>query len=93
LPLIQVSTLQLLAEKLARYEVVVPVCNGQRGHPVGFARVCREQLMNLKGEQGASRVAHSHIVKEILVDDIGTITDVDTVEELHRAQILLEARA
>jgi molybdenum cofactor cytidylyltransferase len=92
LPLIQPSTLRLLADLLARHEVVAPVFNGQRGHPVGFSKECREQLMNLQGEQGASRLVRSHIVKEVQVEDIGTVTDVDTVEALRHAQALLDAR-
>ena len=92
LPLIQAATLRLLAEKLARYEVVIPVCNGLRGHPVGFSRICRDQLMQLKGNQGAALVAHSHVVMEIPVDDVGTITDIDTLDDLARAQALLDSR-
>ncbi len=92
LPLIQASTLLLLAEKLARHDVVIPVCKGRRGHPVGFSRACREQLMGLKGEQGAARVAHSHVVMEVPVDDVGAITDIDTVEDLQRAEGLLKER-
>ena len=92
LPLIQAATLQLLAEKLARFEVVIPVCNGLRGHPVGFSRICREQLMLLKGNQGAALVLHSHVAIEIPVDDVGTITDIDTTDDLARAQALLDSR-
>lgn len=92
LPLIQPSTLRLLADLLARHEVVAPVFNGKRGHPVGFSKECREQLMNLQGEQGASRLVRLHIVKEVQVEDIGTVTDVDTVEALQHAQALLDAR-
>jgi molybdenum cofactor cytidylyltransferase len=92
LPLIRADTLRLLAEKLARFEVVIPVCKGQRGHPVGFSRICREQLMLLKGNQGAALVLHSHVAIEIPVDDVGTITDIDTVDDLARAQALLDAR-
>ena len=92
LPLIQPATLLLLAEKLARFEVMIPVCKGLRGHPVGFSRICREQLMLLKGNQGAALVVHSHVAIEIPVDDVGTITDIDTLEDLARAQALLDAR-
>ncbi len=92
LPLIQPVTLLLLAEKLARFEVVIPVCSGQRGHPVGFSRICREQLMLLKGNQGAALVIHSHVAIEIELEDIGAITDIDTVADLARAQTLLDSR-
>ena len=44
LPLIRSATLRLLADALldglagaaGPYQVVIPVCNGQRGHPVGW---------------------------------------------------------
>lgn len=92
LPLIQPSTLLMLAGKLARYDVVVPVYLGQRGHPVGFSRACKEQLMLLKGNQGAALVLLSHHTMEIPVDDVGTVTDVDTVDDLAQAEALLSAR-
>ena len=96
LPLIQPATLQLLAAHLmapgAAYQVVVPVCNGQRGHPVGFTRACREALMALQGAQGAAAVVRSFAVREVALDDIGCITDIDTVEGLQAAQTLLDAR-
>jgi hypothetical protein len=37
-------------------------------------------------------LVRSHIVKEVQVEDIGTVTDVDTVEALRHAQALLDAR-
>jgi molybdenum cofactor cytidylyltransferase len=92
LPLIQTATLLLLARRLATCEAVIPVCNGQRGHPVGFSAACREQLMLLTGSQGAATILRSRTATEIQVDDIGTITDIDTVDDLLRAQRLLTAQ-
>lgn len=97
LPLIQPATLQLLAAKLleplAAYQVVVPVCNGQRGHPVGFTRACGGALMGLTGAQGAAAVVRGFAVLEVAVSDVGCITDIDTVDELKAAQALLDARS
>ena len=100
LPLIQGATLRLLADALLEglaasarpYQAVVPVCNGQRGHPVGFSAVCRDSLLNLKGNQGAAFVIVAYIAIEIIVNDIGCVTDVDTVQDLQRAQARLDAR-
>ena len=97
LPLIQPATLQTLATALmqggASFEVVIPVCQGLRGHPVGFSAVCREALMALTGSQGAASVVKKFRVLEVAVVDVGCITDIDTVDELARAQTLLDARA
>ena len=104
LPLIQGATLGMLAGKLAgaragslagvaqSYDVVVPVCNGQRAHPVGFSAACRDSLLNLKGNQGAASVISAYQAIEIVVNDMGTVTDIDTVQDLQRAQTLIDAR-
>ena len=104
LPLIQGSTLRTLAYVLADelaggsarergpYDVVVPVFNGQRGHPVGFSAACRDSLLNLEGNQGAALVISAYVAIEIVVNDMGTVTDVDTVQDLQRAQTLIDAR-
>ena len=81
-----------LADGKAAYDVVIPLCNGQRGHPVGFSAACRDSLLNLKGNQGAALVISSYSAIEIVVNDAGTVTDVDTVQDLQRAQALINAR-
>lgn len=80
------------AVAVGQYEVVIPVCNGQRGHPVGFSAACRDSLLNLQGNQGAALVVRAYKAIEIIVDDVGTVTDIDTVEDLQRAQTLIQAR-
>jgi molybdenum cofactor cytidylyltransferase len=92
LPLIRSDTLQQLAAALAHADVVVPVCNGQRGHPVGFARQCRAALLELKGNQGAALVVRAYSATEIIVNDAGVVTDVDTLADLERAEALLASR-
>ena len=92
LPLIQSATLCLLADALGQCNVVIPVCNGQRGHPVGFSAACRDALLNLRGAQGAAAVIRAHKSVEIAVTDIGAVTDIDTLQDLVRAQALLDAR-
>ena len=89
LPLIQSATLRQLADALADHDVVIPVCNGQRGHPVGFAVRCRDKLLDLKGNQGAVPVVRAFSAMEIVVIDVGVITDIDTVDDLQRAQALV----
>lgn len=92
LPLVQPETLRLIAEAPDAQTVVRPVCLGQQGHPVRFARDCAEALMALGGEQGAAVVVRRHRLWTLEVDDLGCITDIDTPEDLQRAQQILNAR-
>ncbi|MBX3657446.1 MAG: NTP transferase domain-containing protein [Ramlibacter sp.] len=88
LPLIQSATLQAVAAALEGREVVVPVHEGARGHPVGFAAVCAPQLLELQGDRGAALVLRSHDAIELIVDDVGAVTDVDTLDALAVAEQL-----
>ncbi|WP_296447736.1 nucleotidyltransferase family protein [Rhodoferax sp. UBA5149] len=90
LPLIQSDTLRAVAAALSDHEVVVPVYRGQRGHPVGFAARCRPALLALKGNQGAAPVVRAHAAIEFIVDDVGCVTDIDTVEDLQAAARLMQ---
>jgi molybdenum cofactor cytidylyltransferase len=92
LPLVKSSTLLAVSQALARHDVVIPVFEARRGHPVGFARACGEALQKLAGPQGAASVVRQHEVFELQVDDVGSVTDVDTVEDLARAMALLGLR-
>ena len=89
LPLIQSSSLKAVAIALISREVVVPVFRGQRGHPVGFSVVCRQALLDLQGERGAARVVRSHVAMELQLDDMGCVTDIDTVEDMKVVERLL----
>ncbi|QDL38416.1 nucleotidyltransferase family protein [Rhodoferax sediminis] len=89
LPLIQAATLLQVAAALQTHDVVVPVYQGSRGHPVGFGAACGPALLALKGNQGAAPVVRAHAAIELIVDDIGCVTDIDTLEDLARAQVLV----
>jgi molybdenum cofactor cytidylyltransferase len=94
LPLIQPATLQAVARALqGAFRAVQPSHQGVRGHPVGFAVQCGPQLAALSGEQGAAPVLRAlregGQVAELDVDDIGVVTDIDTPEELARAEALM----
>ena len=91
LPLVLPKTLLALAIELASHEVMVPVYESQRGHPVGFSAMCGEALRKVAGDQGAARVVAQHKAHLVPVDDIGCVLDVDTPEQLARAEsVLLE---
>ena len=92
LPLVRGSTLLELALELANYEIVVPLYEGQRGHPVGFSAACGPDLMRLSGAEGAASVLKTRPVARITVEDVGVVTDVDTVDALAAAEALWQAR-
>ncbi len=97
LPLVCGETLRAVAGALLQHAVAVPLYKGARGHPVGFSAVCGPALLDLKGNQGASLVLRSqeaiNSVAFLALDDIGIVTDVDTVDDLARAEALLAARS
>lgn len=89
LPLIQSDTLRAVAAALSVHEVVVPIYQGQRGHPVGFSAACGPALSGLKGNQGAALVVQSYAAIELVVNDVGCVTDIDTVDDLQAAERLM----
>ena len=89
LPLIRPSTLQALGQALSVHDVVIPTYNGQRGHPVGFSVVCRESLLKLHGDKGAAAVVKSFSTVEVALDDVGIVSDIDTVADLERVARLM----
>ena len=94
LPLVQKDTLLQVARALSQHKVVVPTWQGERGHPVGFAAVCRDELLALSGDSGARAVVRRHGAHVLPVDDAGCVFDVDTPEALETArQRLLAASA
>lgn len=98
LPLVRPETLCMLAQALMARgcTVVQPEYRGERGHPVGFSVECFQDLQALTGELGAASVLRKHAqqgrVQRVVVEDEGTVTDVDTVQDLERAERILMAR-
>ena len=89
LPLLRGETLRAIA--LAPPAAVTqPQYQGQRGHPVRFAAACGPQLLELKGNQGAAQIVRAqaamHSVAVMEVDDRGCVTDIDTLDDLLRAE-------
>jgi molybdenum cofactor cytidylyltransferase len=78
---------------VAGYGVVLPVYQGKQGHPVGFGPQCRDALLALSGPQGASPVAREQKMLgrslQMGLDDPGIVMDIDTVQDLARAEQLL----
>ena len=95
LPLMRAQTLQRMADA-GQYPVAVPRYQGVRGHPVRFAAECGLELMKLTGNHGAAQVMAAYsamnLVANIEIDDIGIVTDIDTLADLQRAHDILAGR-
>ncbi len=82
MPYIAPLTYVMLIRALGQHDLVAPEFDGQRGHPVGFARRFLPQLAALKGEHGAREIlAHAkpHLVT---TDDGGVTRDIDLATDL-----------
>jgi len=85
LPLIRPATLQWIARQPWDQDVLVPLFEGQRGHPVRFARSCGDALAALHGDAGAAALVRSLRTTTLTVDDPGCVQDIDTLADLQRA--------
>ena len=96
LPLIRSDTLRAIAFA-PPCGVTVPRYHGEQGHPVRFDAVCGPDLLSLKGNSGAAPVLRAQAainsIAFVDVDDAGVVTDIDTLEGLHRAETLLSERS
>ncbi len=96
LPLVKPETLRAIAAALdAGVQAARPSHRGELGHPVAFGANNFQALSALEGGQGAAPVlrvlAAAGGVRVVEVDDVGTVTDIDTPDALRRAEAILEA--
>jgi molybdenum cofactor cytidylyltransferase len=80
MPFIPQTIVQAVVAALAGgADIVAPVNQGQRGHPVGFSARHAEALMNLRADEGARGLiaAHRDSLELIEVDDRGVLLDID----------------
>jgi len=78
MPAVRASTIAaVLAALDAGAASAAPHFEGRRGHPVGFARDCYDELIALRGDQGARSVLRAHPPTVIDVDDPGCLYDID----------------
>jgi CTP:molybdopterin cytidylyltransferase MocA len=83
-PLIDAATVAMLARELVPGGIVVPVCQGRRGHPVFFGADLFDEVLSLGAGQGLNIVVRKDPsrVTEVAVANSGVLLDVDTLEEL-----------
>lgn len=85
MPCIPPTVIGRLGRRLASgAALVAPVCNGRRGHPVGFSREFFEALCRLDGDSGARFLleANADRLECIACDDPGIFLDIDTPAHL-----------
>lgn len=84
LPLIRIHSIREVVAKAAGDRVVVPFCDGHRGHPVAIGRQFWPELLSLTGDSGAKGLIQSlrqnraGSVLPLELADPGIYRDVDT---------------
>lgn len=96
MPFIRCTTIAAVAQALrAGAEIAAPSYAGRIGHPVGFARKYKSELMSLSGDCGARMIVAKHQRKSFIFNcnDRGILIDVDTPLDLSVALRLRETVA
>ncbi|MEG0245615.1 MAG: NTP transferase domain-containing protein, partial [Pseudomonas sp.] len=64
--------------------IVLPLYQGQRGHPVIFGRAFWPALVQLQGDQGGRQIIQDNpqACVTVAVDDAGVVLDVDVPQAL-----------
>lgn len=83
MPYVRPATIVRVAAALtANASIVAPRYRGERGHPVAFSRVHRDELLALTGDRGARSIVERRRAALALidVDDPGIVRDIDVRE-------------
>ncbi len=85
MPLVVPALYREMAAALPGHDIVVPVHDGQNGHPVLFASVCFDDLRGLSGDHGARDLLRSgHYRVRRIAAGAFILADIDTPEDLAR---------
>lgn len=85
MPFVRPSSIAAVRDALAGgAPLVAPFWRARRGHPVGIAGQFFEQLLSLRGDEGAKALlaANQGRIMKIPVGDPGVIRDIDTPADL-----------
>lgn len=86
MPYIKPATISKVSAAIERGELIaIPVFQGKRGHPVGLSARLYDELMAIKGDEGAREVVRNHGNECRLIacdDDPGILRDIDKREDL-----------
>jgi molybdenum cofactor cytidylyltransferase len=85
MPLIVPALYREMAAALPGHDIVVPIHEGQTGHPVLFSSACFDDLRRLSGDQGGRVLLRSGHYRVRHIEAGGFIlADIDTPEDLTR---------
>ena len=85
MPYIKTETIISLANRLKQgADMVAPLVQQKRGHPVGFSQCYKDELIALNNDVGARHIITNHQDRLELVttDDIGVIRDIDHLSDI-----------
>jgi molybdenum cofactor cytidylyltransferase len=85
MPWITPQTTRTIVEMLKRgADIVAPVHEGRRGHPVGFARTFKARLLALTGDHGARDLLDTYIsrLETFECSDPGVLRDIDEPKDI-----------
>jgi molybdenum cofactor cytidylyltransferase len=85
MPFIRRASIAAVRDALAAgAPLAAPYFHSRRGHPVAISGAYYEQLLALKGDEGAKRLLQENAAKltKIPVGDPGVIRDIDTPQDL-----------
>ena len=85
MPFVRRSSIAAVRDALAAGAVLVaPYFRARRGHPVGISGLFFDELLNLKGDEGAKHLLKENAEKlvKIPIGDPGVIRDIDTPGDL-----------
>lgn len=96
MPFIQPATIaRVLAALRNGAAIAAPLCQGQRGHPVGFAAAFGDALRGLQGDVGARDLLRRQAanITPVMCDDSGIFADIDTPDDLSAAMVTVAQSA
>ena len=85
MPMISPAVYQSLAASFFDDEILIPVVNGKRGHPPLIASQLIPDILCYNGADGLRGFYRGRRVREIVVEDAGTLADLDTPEDYRAA--------
>lgn len=90
MPFINPQTIRGVARMIRRGSAIAaPMCQGRRGHPVGFSRAFGRTLATLWGDAGARDLLRQRAAQLDLLptNDTGIHIDIDTPRDLHAYRV------
>ena len=85
MPFLKLDTVAAVARALANgASAAAPLVNGQRGHPVGFARSFGPALRGLDGDEGARQIIAGTSITLLPCEDTGALRDVDLPADIFK---------